>query len=97
MIGRYENKLRANETSHDLSLRYVSDRYSMLHKATDHEPQKSYQPLSVARTSYHDFTKIRYPIILLKDDRKQHTKNPVIIFKSPRMAEFKISTILCAA
>ena len=26
-------------------------------------------------------TKIRYPTILLKDERKQHTKNPVIIFE----------------
>ena len=60
----------------------------MLHKAPDcdPEPQKSYQPLPVASTSYHDFTKIRYPTILLKDERKQHTKNPVIIFKSPPVA-----------
>ena len=42
---------------------------------------KKYQPLPVASTSYHYFMKIRYPIILLKDEWKQHTKNPVIIFK----------------
>ena len=28
-----------------------------------------------ASTSYHDFTKIHHPIILLKDEWKQHTKN----------------------
>ena len=77
------NKLWANETSLGLSLRYVSDRYPVLLKARDcdPEPQKKYQLLPVASTSYHDFTKIRYPIILLKDERKQHAKNPVIIFK----------------
>ena len=44
------------------------------------EPKKKFQPLPVASTSYHDFTKIHYPIILLKDEWKQHKKNPVIIF-----------------
>ena len=28
-----------NETSHNLSLRYVSDRYPMLHKAPDCDPE----------------------------------------------------------
>ena len=58
----------------------------MLHKAPDCDPEKrkkkkKYQPFSAASTSSHDFTKIRYPIILLKDEWKQHTKNHVIIFK----------------
>ena len=35
---------------------------------------KKYQPLPGASTSYHDFTKIRYPIILLKDEHQQNTK-----------------------
>ena len=53
----------------------------MLHKAPDCDPEqkkkkkKKYQPLPVASTSYHDFTKIHYPIILLKDEWKQHKKN----------------------
>ena len=41
----------------------------MLHKAPDCDPeqqQQKYQPLPVASTSYHDFTKIRYPIIFTK-------------------------------
>ena len=80
------NKLWANGTSLGLSLRYVSDRYPVLHKAPDCDPEpkkkKKYQPLPVASTSYHDFTKIRYPIILLKDERKQHIKNPMIILNS---------------
>ena len=48
----------------------------MLHKAPDCDPEskkkkkKKYQPFSAASTSYHDFTKIRYPIILLKDEWK---------------------------
>ena len=53
----------------------------MLHKAPDCDPEpekktrkKQTQPLPAASTSYHDFTKIRYPMILLKDERKQHTK-----------------------
>ena len=70
------NKLWANEASLDLSLRYVSHRYPMLHKAH----KTKYQPLPVASTSYHDFTKIRYPIILLNDKWKQHTKNTKILW-----------------
>ena len=51
----------------------------MLQKAPDCDPEtqkreKKYHPLPEASTSYHDFTKIRYPMILLKDEQKQHIK-----------------------
>ena len=44
-LSRYQmSYIWANETSHDLSLRYVSDRYPMLHKDPDCDPEPNTPP-----------------------------------------------------
>ena len=70
-----QSKLWPNDTSRDyLRLRYVSDRYPILHKVPDcnPEPHKTYQTLTCSK---HENSFIRYPVILLNDERKQHNKS----------------------
>ena len=89
-IEQIWDKLRANKTSHDMSLRYVSDRYP-IYKVPDCDPEPQKKLLTITCSKYdlswfHENLFIHYPWILLKDERKQLTKHPAVIFKSPRLS-----------
>ena len=87
---KWANVIFGQTRSQDLSLRYVSDRYPMLHKAPDCD--------SDPHTHTHTITCSKHVLLWFHENSLSHKfakrrtettyKNPVIIFKSLRIAEW---------